>query len=89
VNALSVALLYLFRRPLPEVFAERIMDPIGASKDWTWRGYTTSQVEVGGGMIESVSGGGHWGGGLIISAEDQVKVGLLVAADGQWKGREL
>jgi len=89
VNALSLALLHLFGRPLPEVFAERIMDPIGATREWSWRGYSTSQVEVGGRMIESVSGGGHWGGGLIISAEDQVRVGLLVAADGQSQGREI
>lgn len=89
VNALALGLLHLFRRPLPEVFAERVMDPIGAGKGWTWRGYATSQVDVGGRMIESVSGGGHWGGGLIINAEDQAKVGLLVAADGQWQGREV
>ena len=31
VNRLSLALLRRFRRPLPEVFAERIMAPIGAS----------------------------------------------------------
>jgi CubicO group peptidase (beta-lactamase class C family) len=89
VNALSLALLHLFRRPLPEIFAERIMNPVGAGKGWTWRGYTTSQVAIDGKMIESVSGGGHWGGGLIINAEDQAKVGLLVAADGQWQGREI
>ena len=35
VNRLSLALLYRFGRPLPEVFAERIMRPIGASSDST------------------------------------------------------
>ncbi len=89
VNALSLALLHLFRRPLPEIWAERIMQPIGTSDGWTWRGYRTSGVEIDGKVIESVSGGGHWGGGLIINAEDQAKVGLLVAADGQWNGREI
>ena len=34
VNRLSLALLRLFRRPLPEVFAERIMRPIGRHPDW-------------------------------------------------------
>ena len=35
VNRLALALLQRFRRPLPEVFAERIMQPIGASSDWS------------------------------------------------------
>ncbi|MEJ0015753.1 MAG: serine hydrolase [Acetobacteraceae bacterium] len=63
VNRLALALLHRFRRPLPEVFAERIMQPIGASADWTWQGYRTSVVEIDGRSIESVSGGSHWGGG--------------------------
>jgi len=89
VNALAMALLHLFRRPLPEVWAERIMAPIGAGTGWQWRGYSTSLVEIDGRMIESVSGGGHWGGGIIINAEDQAKLGLLVAADGEWNGQRV
>nr|WP_302474071.1 serine hydrolase [Roseococcus sp. MDT2-1-1] len=89
VNALALGLLLLFRRPLPDVFAERIMRPIGASDGWTWRGYSTSQVEVDGRPIESVSGGGHWGGGVIINAEDQALVGLLVQAGGEWRGQRV
>jgi CubicO group peptidase (beta-lactamase class C family) len=68
VNRLALALLQRFRRPLPEVFAERIMQPIGASSDWSWHGYRTSMVEIDGRMIESVSGGSHWGGGIAIHA---------------------
>ena len=89
VNRLSLALLRRFRRPLPEVFAERIMDPIGASRDWSWSGYRTSSVEIDGRMIESVSGGTHWGGGMLIHAEDQARIGLLVQRQGDWKGRQL
>ena len=89
VNALGLALLHLFRRPLPEVWAERIMRPIGASDGWSWRGYSTSGVEMDGQVMESVSGGGHWGGGIVIDAEDQALVGLLVAAEGAWQGRQL
>src|SRR6202008_376403 len=62
LTRLPLALLRRFRRPLPEVFAERIMRPIGASNDWRWHGYRTSLVEIDGRMIESVSGGSHWGG---------------------------
>ena len=84
VNRLSLALLRRFRRPLPEVFAERIMRPIGASDTWSWRGYSTSMVEVDGRLVESVSGGGHWGGGVFMHAEDQARIGLLVAQRGAW-----
>jgi CubicO group peptidase (beta-lactamase class C family) len=89
VNRLSLALLRLFRRPLPEVFAERIMRPIGASPDWSWHGYRTSTVEIDGRPIESVSGGTHWGGGMAIHAEDQARIGLLMLHGGMWDGREI
>jgi CubicO group peptidase (beta-lactamase class C family) len=89
VNALALALLHRFRRPLPEVFAERIMDPMGSSRDWQWAGYSTSQVEIDGQRMHSVSGGGHWGGGVVTHAEDQLLIGQLMLADGVWKGRRL
>ncbi len=86
VNRLSLALLRLFRRPLPEVFAERIMRPIGASDDWAWHGYRTSVVEIDGKMMESVAGGTHWGGGIAIHAEDQARIGQLMLNRGVWDG---
>ncbi len=89
VNRLSLALLRRFGRSLRNVFAERIMAPIGASNDWRWVGYRNSTVLVGGQDIESVSGGGHWGGGVFIHAEDQALVGQLMLADGVWNGRRL
>ncbi|RYJ03367.1 MAG: class C beta-lactamase-related serine hydrolase [Acetobacteraceae bacterium] len=89
VNRLSLALLRVFGRPLPEVFAERVMQPIGASAEWQWHGYETSWVEVGGRRVQSVSGGGHWGGGVFIHAEDQALVGQLTLQDGVWNGRRL
>jgi CubicO group peptidase (beta-lactamase class C family) len=89
VNRLALALLERFRRPLPEVFAERIMQPIGASSDWSWHGYRTSMVEIDGRMMESVSGGSHWGGGIAIHAEDQARIGTLMLQRGQWEGQRL
>jgi CubicO group peptidase (beta-lactamase class C family) len=89
VNRLALALLRRFRRPLPEVFAERIMQPIGASADWSWHGYRTSMVEIDGRTMESVSGGSHWGGGVAIHAEDQARIGLLMLRRGVWQGRRL
>ena len=54
MNVLSYALLERFRRPLPEVLRERVMDPIGASPDWEWQGYSTSFTEIDGRSIQSV-----------------------------------
>jgi CubicO group peptidase (beta-lactamase class C family) len=89
VNALSLALLHRFRQPLPQVFAERIMQPIGGSTDGAWEGYRTSFVEIDGQRIQSVSGGGHWGGGVFTHAEDQARIGQLMLQDGVWDGRRV
>lgn len=89
VNLLSLAALQVIRRPLPEVFRERIMDPIGASNTWRWHGYKNSWVEIDGQMINSVPGGGHWGGGMHITALDQARFGYLTLNKGKWNGRQL
>ena len=65
------------------------MRPIGASSDWRWVGYRNSIVEIGGQQIDSVSGGGHWGGGVFIHAEDQALIGQLMLHDGVWHGTRL
>lgn len=89
VNLLGWCLLQRFRRPLPEILRERIMDPIGASQDWRWEGYETSWVEIDGQRIQSVPGGGHWGGGMFIGARDHARFGLLIARGGAWGGKQL
>ena len=61
VNRLSLSLLHVWRRPLPEVLKELVMDPINASDTWQWHGYRNSWVMVDGIRMQSVSGGGHWG----------------------------
>ena len=38
VNLLALAATAVWRRPLPEVLREHIMDPIGASSTWGWHG---------------------------------------------------
>ncbi|TFZ05022.1 serine hydrolase domain-containing protein [Ramlibacter rhizophilus] len=89
VNRLALCLTQLFRRSLADVLRERIMEPIGASTNWEWRGYDNARVRFGELEVESVSGGGHWGAGLFISTEDHARVGLLVARGGEWQGRRL
>jgi len=89
VNRLALALLRVWRRPLPEVFRELVAEPIGCSDTWQWHGYRNSWVEIDGVPMQSVSGGGHWGGGLWIHALDQARFGLLFQRRGRWQGRQL
>ncbi len=89
VNLLAFAALNVWRRPLPQVLREYVMDPIGASNTWRWYGYDNSWVNIDGQMVQSVSGGGHWGGGMLISARDQARFGLLTLRRGVWKDKRL
>ena len=89
VNLMAYSLLYLFETPLPDVLKRRIMDPIGASQDWRWHGYETSWTEINGERMQSVSGGGHWGGGFIIDTRDHARFGLLALRQGNWGGEQL
>ena len=89
VNVLAYATLQVWRRPLPQVLREYVMDPIGASNTWRWYGYENSWVTLDGERMQSVSGGGHWGGGMFISALDQARFGLLTLRRGKWKDRQI
>jgi CubicO group peptidase (beta-lactamase class C family) len=89
VNRLALALLRLWRRPLPQVFRELVMQPIGASTDWEWLGYRNSYVEIEGARVQSVSGGSHWGGGVFIHAQDQARIGLMLLRGGVWADRRI
>jgi len=89
VNLLAYSLLEVVRKPLPVVLRERIMDPIGASTTWRWYGYDNSFINIDGQMIESVSGGGHFGGGIFINTLDQARFGLLFLRKGKWKNKQL
>lgn len=89
VNLLALAALHVWKRPLPEVLRERVMDPIGASDTWHWEGYGNSWVDIGGRRIQSVTGGGHYGGGMFISAWDMARFGYLFLEHGKWAGREI
>ncbi|WP_089679535.1 serine hydrolase domain-containing protein [Catalinimonas alkaloidigena] len=89
VNVLALAALSVWRRPLPQVLKETIMDPIGASPTWRWWGYENSWVVLDGQLIQSVSGGGHWGGGMFIHAYDMARFGYLTLRRGRWNGQPL
>ncbi len=89
INQLSLALLHLFGRPLPEVLDEALMAPLGASRDWRWVGYDDAWLDLGGRRVPSVPGGTHWGGGLSIGARDLARLGQLVLDGGHCGGRTL
>jgi CubicO group peptidase (beta-lactamase class C family) len=65
------------------------MEPIGASDTWQWHGYQNSYVEIGGKQVQSVSGGGHWGGGIWINTFDHARFGYLHLRNGHWGDRQV
>ena len=89
INQFSLALLHLFRRPLPEVFLESVLRPIGGGADFRWEGYDDAWVEIDGRRLKSVPGGTHWGGGVSISARDQARIGQLMVDNGEHQGKPL
>lgn len=89
VNLLAYSLLQIWRKPLPQVLKEHVMDPIGASSTWRWYGYENSFVTIDGINMQSVSGGGHSGGGLFISTRDMARFGLLFLNKGKWQDQQL
>ena len=89
VNLLALTTLNMWRKPLPVVLKAHIMDRIGASQTWRWHGYENSYVVIDGQIIQSVSGGGHWGGGMFINARDMARFGLLIEREGRWNGDQL
>jgi CubicO group peptidase (beta-lactamase class C family) len=90
INQLALALLHLFRRPLPQVFLEQVLRPLGGGEGFAWRGYDDAWVDLPGvGRVQSVPGGTHWGAGVSISAHDQARIGQMVLDGGAGNGRQL
>jgi CubicO group peptidase (beta-lactamase class C family) len=89
VNVLGLATLYVMKQPLPAVLKQAIMDPIGASSTWHWEAYDNAWVTIDGKKMPSITGGGHFGGGMFISAWDMARFGYLFLNNGKWGGRQL
>ncbi len=89
VNVMAMAALQVWRRPLPQVLREEVMEPIGASSTWRWYGYENSWVDLDGQKVQSVSGGGHWGGGIFMSSYDMARFGYLYLRNGTWKDKQI
>ncbi len=89
VNVLAYSLTHVWRNPLPKVLKEHVMDKIDASTTWRWFGYDHAWTEIDGQKMKSVTGGGHSGAGIFISAEDLARFGLLILNNGVWKGQRI
>ncbi|HSJ68338.1 MAG TPA: serine hydrolase [Anditalea sp.] len=89
VNVLALASMNLWRKPLPVVLKDHLMDKIGASDTWRWTGYENSFVIIDGQIMQAVSGGSHWGGGMFINAYDQARFGYLTLNKGNWNGEQV
>lgn len=89
INRMALSLLRLWKKPLPEVVRDEIMNPIGASDTWQYIPYPNAVADVEGTLMPSVSGGTRWGGGLRISARDEARFGYLFLRQGRWANRQI
>lgn len=89
VNVLAYSLTHVWRKPMPMVLKEKIMDKIGASSSWRWFGYDNAWTEIDGLQMKSVTGGGHSGAGMFINAEDMARFGLLFLNNGKWQDNQI
>lgn len=89
VNVLAYSLTHVWRKPLPMVLKENVMDKIGASTTWRWHGYDHAWTEIDGLQMKSVTGGGHSGAGLFISTQDMARFGLLFLNQGKWDNEQI
>lgn len=89
INRFALSLLRLWKKPLPQVLKDEIMNPIGASSTWQYPGYFNSDVNIDGRRMTSVSGGTRWGGGLWINTRDEARFGLLFLRKGRWQNKQI
>jgi CubicO group peptidase (beta-lactamase class C family) len=89
INRFALSLLRVFDKPVPDVFQDEVMGPIGASNTWKWVPYHNSYVELHGKQVASVSGGTRWGGGMWINSWDMARFGYLWLRNGDWNGKQI
>jgi CubicO group peptidase (beta-lactamase class C family) len=89
INRFSLSMLRMFKKPIPDVFRDEVMNVIGASNTWQWIPYNNSYAEVDGKKMPSVSGGTRWGGGVWINALDMARFGYLWLRGGKWGNKQI
>ena len=53
INRMSLTLLQVWQKALPQVLKSEVMDRIGASNTWQYHGYFNSQVKIKNKMVDS------------------------------------
>ena len=89
INRFSLSLLRTFKKTVPDVFRDEVMNVIGASNTWRWIPYNNSHAEVDGRKMASVSGGTRWGGGVWINSHDMARFGYLWLRNGRWGSKQV
>ena len=89
MNRFALSLLRVFKKPIPDVFRDEVMNPIGASTTWKWVPYTNAYVDIDGKRMASIAGGTRWGGGMWINSYDMARFGLLWLRNGKWGDRQI
>ena len=89
INRLALSLLRLWKKPIPDVVRDEIMNPIGASDTWRYVTYPNAVADIDGKPMPSVSGGTRWGGGLWINTRDEARFGYLFLRQGRWENRQI
>jgi CubicO group peptidase (beta-lactamase class C family) len=89
INRFSLSLLRTFKKPVPDVFRDEVMNVIGASNTWQWIPYKNSYIELDGKKTASVSGGTRWGGGVWINSWDMARFGYLWLRNGKWGTKQI
>lgn len=89
MNRFALSLLRIFRKPIPDVFRDEVMNPIGASTSWKWVPYTNAYVDIDGRRMASIAGGTRWGGGMWVNSYDMARFGLLWLRQGKWGNRQI
>lgn len=89
INRLSLSMLRLFKRPIPDVFRDEVGLVIGMSNTWQWIPYKNAYVDLDGKKLPSVSGGTRWGGGVWINSWDMARFGYLWLRGGRWGDKQV
>jgi CubicO group peptidase (beta-lactamase class C family) len=89
-NLCSLALTHLHGASNEQTLRERVLEPLGAAADFSWRGLHGMHTTLADGRRVPVStGGSHWGGGLWCSAHTLAHFGRLHLDGGISRGRRL
>ncbi|MEZ0385832.1 MAG: serine hydrolase domain-containing protein, partial [Verrucomicrobium sp.] len=84
MNQFGHGLTVLAKRPLADLFKQRIADPIGMNpQQWRW-----GNLGQQGGLLVNC-GSGNRGQSVQISARELARFGLLYLNQGKWNGRQL